>query len=106
MTAFFYTDDGLVVSPHPERLQREFYDLTDLFGRSGLRTNVQKKVSMDFQPCYIPGGLSESEYMRRFTGSGASYLERLWWRVDCPECRVGQLEGSLLKHIQGRHDIG
>ena len=37
LAAYFYSDDGLVESTQPERLQRAFDILTDLFNRVGLR---------------------------------------------------------------------
>ena len=43
-------DDGLVASPHQERFQRAFNVLTDIFDWVGLQKNVQKTVSMAFQP--------------------------------------------------------
>ena len=47
MAALFYVDDGMVVSPRPERLQRAFIILANLFERVGLRKYVRKTVSMD-----------------------------------------------------------
>ena len=34
---YFYVDDGLVASPRPERLQKLFDVLSDLFNRVGLQ---------------------------------------------------------------------
>ena len=45
LEALFYAGDGLVALPCPERLQRTFKILTDLFYRAGLRKNVWKMVS-------------------------------------------------------------
>ena len=44
---YFYTDDGLVASTQPERMQRAFGVLAGLFDRVGLRMNMWKMVSMD-----------------------------------------------------------
>ena len=38
-----------------ERLQRVFDVLTGLFDRVVLMENIRKMVSMDFQPCHVPG---------------------------------------------------
>ena len=70
---FFYADNGLVVLPQPERLQRVFNGIIYLFNQIGLQTNVQKTVSMAYRPLYTPGGLLELEYMRRVMGVGSSY---------------------------------
>ena len=50
MEAFFYRDDRLVVSPRPERSQRSFDFLVDLFDRFGIRKNTQKAVIIVCQP--------------------------------------------------------
>ena len=47
---FFYADNGLVVLPRPERLQRVFNVLIYLFNQIGLQKNVQKTVSMAYRP--------------------------------------------------------
>ena len=46
LVAYLYSDNGLVTSTQPERLQREFSVLTGLFDRVDLRTNTRKTVSM------------------------------------------------------------
>ena len=48
---FFYADDALVASLPPEKFQRAFNVLADLFDQFGLHTNVHKTVSMDCRPC-------------------------------------------------------
>ena len=48
--AYFYADNKLVASTKPERLQRDFDVLADLFYWVGLQTNMRKTVSMEFQP--------------------------------------------------------
>ena len=89
LAMFFSTDDGLVASPQTKRLKRAFNILTDLFDGLYLHTNMWKMVIMACRPCYIPGGFSESAYMRRVMGVRTSYQERLRRRVECPECEVG-----------------
>ena len=77
LVAYFYIYDGLVTSPQPESLQRLFDVLTDLFNRAVLRKNVRKMVSMTFQTCHTPGGMTEAVYERRATEVRPSYQERL-----------------------------
>ena len=50
LTEYFYSNNGLVVLNHQERLQREFDALKDLFGWVGLRKNMKKTAIMDCQP--------------------------------------------------------
>ena len=95
-----------MASPQPERLQRAFNVLVDLFGQVGLRKNVWKTVIMACLPCYIPGRFSESAYMRQVTVVGPSHQERLWRSLECPECKVGLAVGSLQMHIQVYHGMG
>ena len=53
LAALSYADGGLVVLPWPERIQKAFNVLTDLFNRVGLRTTVRNTVRMACRPCYI-----------------------------------------------------
>ena len=55
---FFYLDDGMVVLPRTERLQRLLNVLTNILDRVGPLTNMQTTVSMDCQTCYTSGGFS------------------------------------------------
>ena len=48
---FFYADDALVASLPPEKFQRTFNVLTDLFDQVGLHTNLHKTVIMDCRLC-------------------------------------------------------
>ena len=50
-SAVFYADDGMVVSSDPAWLQGAFSALVAIFYRVGLRTNVNKTVSMACHPC-------------------------------------------------------
>ena len=77
LAEYFYADYGLVASPRPERLQKSFGILTDLFDRVGLRKNVRKTARMSCRPCHTPGSMSEASYERQMTGVGPSYWERL-----------------------------
>ena len=49
LAAYFYVDDGLVVSTRLKRLQMVFDVLADLFNRVGLRKNTQNTVSIVYQ---------------------------------------------------------
>ena len=48
--AVFYADDGMVGATYPQWLQGAFSALVAIFDRVGLRTNVDKTVSMACQP--------------------------------------------------------
>ena len=100
LAAYFYANDGLIVSTQPERMQREFNVLTGLFDRVVLRTNMRKTVSMAHQPCHAPGRMSVETYGRLTTGTGLIFWERQRMRVQCPECEVEVVTGSLLTHHQ------
>ena len=58
MTELFYTNDGLLASPGPARIQAALDVLTVLLDRVGLLTNVKKMVGMVCQTCYIVIGQS------------------------------------------------
>ena len=57
--AIFYADDGLLASLRLVRIQEVPEVLMGLFGRFGLRTNVDKLVDMTFQPCCTDARQSE-----------------------------------------------
>ena len=46
LAEYVYTDDGLVASTQPERLNKVFDVLTDLFDQVVLRTSTRKTLSM------------------------------------------------------------
>ena len=46
LVAFFYSDNGLLASPRPARLQAHLEVLTGLFDRVVLHTNIKKTVGM------------------------------------------------------------
>ena len=56
LVAYFYADDGLVVSTQPERLKRAFGVLTGLFNWVILWKNTANTVGMVCQSCHTPGG--------------------------------------------------
>ena len=62
LAEYFYSYDRLLVSMRETRLQREFDTLTELFKRLGLRTNLDKIVSMACQPYHTLGGQSAEVY--------------------------------------------
>ena len=57
--------NGLVESTQPEKLQRAFGILTDLFVQVSLWTNNSNMLSMDFQTCHAPGRMSVDAYDRQ-----------------------------------------
>ena len=55
LEAYLCADNGLMASTYPERLQRAFDVLLDLFNWVGLRKNTAKTVGIVCQPCHAPG---------------------------------------------------
>ena len=53
LEAYLYADDGILVSNQAARLHWYVDELTEMFDQVGLHTNVDKMVSMDFQPCHM-----------------------------------------------------
>ena len=51
-SAVFYANDGMFGASDPAWLQGAFSALVALFDRVGLRTNVDKTVSMVCHPCW------------------------------------------------------
>ena len=75
-SAVFYANDGMVSASDPAWLQGAFSALVAIFGRVGLRTNVDKTVSMACHPCWAWTGNQTTEgYRRRLTGVGSSFRE-------------------------------
>ena len=62
LAAYFYSENGLVASTQPERLQRVFDFLVGLFDRVSLRTNTAKIVDVLCQPCHAPGVMLEEAH--------------------------------------------
>ena len=106
LVAYLYAGNGLVASPLPERLQRSFEVLTDLFDRVGLPMNVQNMVIVECQHYHILDILSEAAYEELLTGIGPLYLERLRCWVQCPECGVYLAVGYLMVHRQSQNRVG
>ena len=99
-SAVFYANNGMVVPLDPEWLQGAFSALVAIFDRVGLRTNVDKTVSMACHPCRAGTGNWTTEgYRRRLMGDGSSFRERQRERVACGECGAELTAGSLLSHI-------
>ena len=69
LAAYLYADYGLVALTKPERLHRLFDVLVSLFGQAGLRTNMQKTVSMAFYPFHAPGRMLVEADERRTMGT-------------------------------------
>ena len=65
LVAYFYAKNGLVESTQPEKLQRAFGILTDLFVQVSLWTNNSNIISMACQTCHVPGRMSVEAYDRQ-----------------------------------------
>ena len=66
----------MVGATDPKCIQGAFSALVDIFDRVGLRTNVNKTVSMACQPCRAGSGNRTAEgYRRRITGEGKYFRE-------------------------------
>ena len=63
LAAYFYANNGLVVSTQPERIHRAFDILTSLFNWVVLRKKTAKTVGMVYQPCHTMRGMSEEAYV-------------------------------------------
>ena len=103
LAAYFYAYKGLVVLNIPERLQRLFNIITDLFGRIGLRNNLQKTVGIKCHPCHTSGSISVVLYKIQVTGIGPNYWDMQRLQVHCLECGVEFAAGLLLIHRQIKH---
>ena len=76
-SAVFYAENRMVVSSDPAWLQGAFSALVAIFDRVGLRTNVNKTVSMACHPCWAgAGNWNAAGYSRRLTGVGKTFTER------------------------------
>ena len=103
-SAVFYADDGMVVSSDPAWFQGTFSALVAIFYRVGLRTNVNKTVSMACHPCRAGSGTrTTAGYSRRMTGVGKIFKERQRERVACRECGTEIAAGSMSIHMMTRH---
>ena len=82
-----YADNGMVVSSDPSWLQGAISSLVDIFDRVGLRTNVNKTVSMACHPCRA-GSVNRTMagYSQRLTGVGKTFKERQREREAGREC--------------------
>ena len=74
-SAFFYSNDGVVVYTYLGWLQLAFDKLTGIFDRVGLRTNVRKTVGMVCQTFREYGIRADKAYTWRMTGEGRSFKE-------------------------------
>ena len=76
-SAVFYANDGMFGASDPAWLQGTFSALVAIFDRVGLRTNVDKTVSMAYHPCRAGTGNRTTEgYRRKLTGVGSTFKER------------------------------
>ena len=99
-SAVFYADDGMVISSDPAWLQGAFSALVAIFNRVGLRTNVNKTVSMACHHCRA-GSINRTTagYSRRLTGVRKTFKERQRERVACGECGTEIAAGSMSSHM-------
>ena len=103
-SSVFYADDGMVVSLGPAWLQGAFSALVVIFDKVGLRTNVNKTVSMACHPCRAGSGNRTTEgYSPRLTGVGKTFKERQRDRVACEECGTEIAAESMSSHMMTRH---
>ena len=98
----FYADNGIVVSSDPAWLQGAFSALVAIFDRVGLRTNVNKPVSMACHPCRAGSGNRNTVgYSWRLMGAGKTFKERQIERVAC----MGVWDGnSGWIHVESHDD--
>ena len=99
----FYADNGMVASSHPRWIQGAFNTLVGLFYRVGLRKNSGGIVGMVSHPYQAAGNLSTVAYMRRVTGVGPTYRERLKGKVACGGGGEMLAAGSLSSHVVTKH---
>ena len=106
LVAYFYNDYGLIASTQLESLQQAFIVLAVLFDWVGLRTNIQKMVSMDCQTCQTLDRMSVVAYEKLMTGTGLTYRE--WQRIQVQylECGVKVATGSMMMHRHSQHGVG
>ena len=81
--AFFYLDDGMVMSLDPRWLQGAFSTLLGLFDRVGLKKNSRKTFGMVFHPCQAAGMQSEAAYRLWMMGARPYYWERQCVWIKC-----------------------
>ena len=103
LSEYFYADYGPVASTQLERLQRVFEVLTGLFDQVGIRTNTRKTVIMAYHPCHAPSMMSSEACEHQTAGTGPTFREQQWMRVDFPESWVEVAAGSLMSHHQSQH---
>ena len=102
----FYTDDSLLASSHPYRLQSALGVLTSLFDHVGIQTNFGKVVGMTCQLCHTSGSLLNISDTWGMTGLGPFYKERQRESIQCLNCRAELVDRSLETHCQTQHGIG
>ena len=97
----FYADDGVVGASDPAWLQGAFSALVAFFDRVGLRTYVEKTVSMACHPCRAgTGNRTKEGYRRKLTGVGSTFKEIHWRRLTMA-ARAGGYYGKAFKGARG-----
>ena len=102
LLACFYTDDGLIACCDPDLLQCAFNELTKLFERCGLKTNVKKTEAVTFAPGKICVCDAEDGYRARMD---AEFRKNRGSRmVQCNLCSAELAAGSLQSHLETQYD--
>jgi Reverse transcriptase (RNA-dependent DNA polymerase) len=102
MKSIFYADDGVLIGANPAQLQTLLDIYTDGFERVGLQMNVAKTKTMIIEGQKRRGTMSESAYLRKTTGEGESFAERMKTKVTCPLCDTEVRSQYLAMHQQTR----
>ena len=76
LASYFCSENGLVASTQPERLQQVLDVLAGIFEWFGLKMNTRKMVSMAFQPYHTPGRMLVEAYDRLARRAGLTFQER------------------------------
>ena len=105
LVAYFYDNNVLVALTQPERLQRDFDVLTNLFDQFGLQKNTGKMVGTVCQTYHELGRMSEDAYKRLTTRIGPTFWEHQRRRVEFPDCGSEAAAGLLMMHHQIQHGV-
>ena len=83
----FYSYYGMIGYRDPYWPQRDINFIIRLFRRLGLMENLARYNTMICQSRNIFTGVSEEAFSWRIKLEGATYQERLQWRITCPYCQ-------------------
>jgi Reverse transcriptase (RNA-dependent DNA polymerase) len=102
LKSIFYADDGVLIRKDPTTVQNFLDVYMDAFARVGLQMNVAKTKAMTIEPRKRQAKMSESAYLHRTTGEGASFTERMKTKTTCPLCCTEVQLQRLKAHQQTR----